>query len=845
MRRSRQSLDSAIRSFASVLTIVLTAVATMFTDRTGIGTWASVALVSLAYAVTERASVRLRIRDNYVSYVPKEFSLLIGALLLPPVTHVAIRAVTTAATSAWRVWLGRPRPTHPAVTDGLLGAVEVSAFTAVLALLGWQQNLAGDAPLLIGAAWVALQIPVSLISICAQRLSKSSVERQPGLWTTAVATYLSFQTMICALILGLTLLSQTRYVLLLFVLFIAAVALPSRRIAGLLIEGEEFRSVDRFFRLLQATDSTNVDAALKLAAQAVRARDTQLVILQREGPDHSLDTAMCISVDARTSSKTEDLPELWKEAIASRQVQTQVGMSSAKNRHAVATTQIACPLILKDQAVGLLVCVDQEERKVTDGAISMATRLAQHLSMWLEQDRLLGELRREMIERTREALHDPLTGLLNRRGFNEAWEETLRRGHAQLAVLLIDLDRFKDVNTHLGHAGGDELLVQVAQRLRKVAPPRSSVARLGGDEFAVIVPVGDHSSEGEAPSMTFARSVRRILEVEHVVGNESIVVGGSVGFALFPEHGHNLTTLLYNADAAMFAAKEDPDSGVVAHSEKLMSNGANGSNVADAYRLRSAIENRDIKVWYQPIINMQTYQIAGFEALARWQDGMSVVLPSEFISLAERTGHIHALTELVIHDAFSNTVRWRRQTGMDLHIAVNFSPLSISHPQALRAINETLEWTGLPAGAVHIEVTESRMFRDPDRALEQLDELKRNGLKISLDDFGTGHSTHEWLMRMAPDEIKIDRMFIRDIHLPRASGIVEVDVLLASKFAMTVVAEGIETSEQWLRARELGVDYGQGFLLGRPMPVEKVNRWLAAEHLEIHKLVERRKLEVS
>jgi EAL domain-containing protein (putative c-di-GMP-specific phosphodiesterase class I) len=216
---------------------------------------------------------------------------------------------------------------------------------------------------------------------------------------------------------------------------------------------------------------------------------------------------------------------------------------------------------------------------------------------------------------------------------------------------------------------------------------------------------------------------------------------------------------------------------------------------------------------------------------------MSVVLPSEFISLAERSGHIHALTELVMNDAFSNMVRWREQTGLDLHVAVNFSPLSISHPQSLKAISETLEWTGLPPDAVHIEVTESRMFRDPERAIVHLDELKRRGLKISLDDFGTGHSTHEWLMRMAPNEIKIDRMFTRDIHNPRAAGIVEVDVLLASKFDMTVVAEGIETTEQWQRARELGVTFGQGFLLGRPMPVEKVNRWLVEEHLQLKKLV--------
>jgi diguanylate cyclase (GGDEF)-like protein len=813
----------------------------------GVGSTTMIALVGLAYVATIRANVRLVVRDIHLNYVPTEFALLLGALVLPPTSHIAVRIVAAAIATVWRVHKRRLPTANYAIANGLLGGADVAVFTATLALLGWNQTLSGNGPALVAISWLALQLPQPLAVGLGRAFSHASIDWPAEKRGALLSIVLSFGTMICALIFALGAEDHTDYLLPLFTILLISAVAPFRYIMGLLIKADEFRSLDEFFTLLQTTDSTNVDTALQLAAKSSGAKSAQLVILEREGLNQNLDSALTIATGSQTSCNVEDLPGLWQEALRSNKVRVRARRRTVDRTRDSAysqddQSQIVCPLILKGNAVGLLVCTDQRDDRVTMISVSMATRLAQQLSMWLEQDRLLGELRREMVERTREALQDPLTGLLNRRGFNESWTETIDRGFGHLAVLLIDLDRFKDVNTHLGHSGGDELLVQVAERLRRIAPAGSSIARLGGDEFSVVVPVMIPGKQAEMDALAFGKAVRRALKAEHIIEGETIAVGGSVGVAIYPDHGDNLNTLLYNADAAMFAAKDDPENGVIAHADTAINS---GSSVADAYRLKTAIENHDIKVWYQPIVDMHTYQVAGFEALARWQDGMSVVLPSEFISLAERSGHIHALTELVMNDAFSNMVRWREQTGLNLHVAVNFSPLSIVHPHSLKAISETLEWTGLPPEAVHIEVTESRMFRDPERAIVHLDELKQRGLKISLDDFGTGHSTHEWLMRLAPDEIKIDRMFIRDIHDPRAAGIVEVDVLLASKFDMTVVAEGIETAEQWELARDLGVTYGQGFLLGRPMPVEKVNRWLVEEHLQLKKLVRSQGLAAS
>jgi diguanylate cyclase (GGDEF)-like protein len=834
--KNKQSGPNAVLAIAVGCSVFLSSLLVFTGHGGGVGSPLMMLLVGLAYVATFRARARLVVREIQMHYVPTEFALLLGVLVLPPITHIAVRIVSTAIATVWRMYRRQLPTAHFALTNSFLSAVDVGVFAGALALLRWNGELSGNGPALIAAAWVAVQLPYPIITLFG-RSRNSAIDWTGERRSTLLSVVFSFVTMTSALIFALCIVNQTTYVLPLFAILILALIAPFRYVMGLLVKADEYRSLDEFFTLLQATDATNVAEALGLAAKASGARSAKLVIVEREGLNRTLDNALIISVGSQTSQVVEDLPGIWQEALRTSKVRVQTRRRTPQfgnGKAAANVTQIICPLVLKGNAAGLLICTDQLEQRVTSVSVSMAVRLAQQLSMWLEQDRLLGELRREMVERTKEALQDPLTGLLNRRGFNESWSDTLERGFGHLAVLLIDLDRFKDVNTHLGHSGGDELLIQVAQRLRRIAPAGSSVARLGGDEFSIVIPMMIPGKQAEQDALAFGKAVRRALSPEHIIDGETIAVGGSVGVALYPEHGDNLNTLLYNADAAMFAAKDDPEVGVVAHADAAISS---GSSVADAYRLKTAIENRDIKVWYQPIVDMRTYQVAGFEALARWQDGMSVVLPSEFISLAERSGHIHALTELVMNDAFSNMVRWREQTGLDLHVAVNFSPLSISHPQSLKAISETLEWTGLPPDAVHIEVTESRMFRDPERAIVHLDELKRRGLKISLDDFGTGHSTHEWLMRMAPNEIKIDRMFTRDIHNPRAAGIVEVDVLLASKFDMTVVAEGIETTEQWQRARELGVTFGQGFLLGRPMPVEKVNRWLVEEHLQLKKLV--------
>jgi EAL domain-containing protein (putative c-di-GMP-specific phosphodiesterase class I) len=246
----------------------------------------------------------------------------------------------------------------------------------------------------------------------------------------------------------------------------------------------------------------------------------------------------------------------------------------------------------------------------------------------------------------------------------------------------------------------------------------------------------------------------------------------------------------------------------------------------EAIRLNDAINNGNVAAWFQPIVDMRTYRVAGFEVLARWQDGDKTITPANFIPLAEDTGLIHSLTTSLIISAIPNLSGWRAQTNLPLTMAVNISPLSVGRADIHNCLYETIAKANLDPQAIHVELTESRTFPDPAKAAEQVGQLKARGLRISLDDFGTGYSSFEWLMRIEPHTLKIDRMFVADPDEARSLRIMTAQTHLGKSLGISVVAEGIESVTQWQRARDVHVDYAQGFLIGRPMTATDVTEWL-------------------
>jgi diguanylate cyclase (GGDEF)-like protein len=783
--------------------------------------------IAAAFLFLERKAMRVSAGANHMNFSPTEIPMFVAGILLSPLAHVAARAVGSAAGTALRVRRSPDVPTSAAAfANAATAGFEAAIFGFVLQSLSWDRKLTGWSPAVPIAASLVANVGYHGVSFLSTKLSKAHTDRSTfttrilGGISTSLVTMLATVTVVMAF-------NRKDLLPVLLGAFVIAVAFPFRHLLRLLVKGEGYKSLDEFYRYLQNTTSAEVDGALKLAGETAKSNTVELVILEREGLDHNLDSALIIGMGSQTTTTVEALPKRWHQALQTGQMIVRSDRSEMSADELPATrTEIICPLTVDGKVVGLLVCSDQLDsaKTIKPDDTAMVERLGQHLSLWFEKDRLISELRQGMLDRTVEALHDPLTGLLNRRGFDEAWTAAAGNGLDHAAILMVDLDYFKGVNNHKGHQGGDEVLKQVAARLLETVPDRSFVARFGGDEFAICIP-DLRAVDASAGAYEFGLRIRTALAKPHHVDDEDLTVGGSVGIAIFPDHGIALPDLLSRADASLYAAKDDPSTGVASQSLTSIED----TEFFDSFKLETAILNGSIQPWFQPIINMRTYQVAGFEALVRWQDGTKMVTPGSFIPLAEKSGHIHALTIGVIENALPNIVRWRAITGSSLHVSINFSPLSLSNPDIINTLTTSLRQYNLSPSAVHIEVTESRVLKDPERATVYLQRLQSLGVKISLDDFGTGHSSFEWLMHLGADELKVDRIFTKDIAHERAQGIVKVQRMLASTFNMKIVAEGIETADQWNRLQALDIDYAQGFLLGRPMPANEIDRWLREE----------------
>jgi diguanylate cyclase (GGDEF)-like protein len=779
------------------------------------------------YGVVEQTATRVSVGRVHLNYSPSEIPLLLGALFLHPAIHVLVRFVAAGLGTAWRI---RKRTdvskVRAGIVNGSFGACDVSVFGGVLFLLHWQRSLSsGSQVLVLTSAWLLHASTYHVVMHVARRVAGDPVQFRDESHGVVAGAVLSFVTLSGAVAFTMSVQHQISLQPVVLLALFGSVGASLRFLAGVLIRSEAHRSLDEFFTLLQVATHDEIPQVLVQVRSATKSQSAQLLILGRGGEVRS-EQGSLVSEVGSSAVQVDGLPKRWVKVLADAAVDvrsTNYGLALEAPR-----TEIVCPLIVGGHTVGLLICSDQLEatRVVNPIAVEMASRVAAHLSMWLEQDRLLSALRSEMVQRTIEALHDPLTGLLNRRGFGEAWTTLVDSGVGHAALFAIDLDNFSDVNSFLGHTGGDHVLAEVGVRLRSTLPARAILARLGGDEFVVCLP-GIREGDVNDGAYGFGKQIRKALAVPHAFDGKEIKVGGSVGIALYPDHGTELSRVQQCADAALYAAKEDMESGVASQG---LNRYIDGTAFFDNHRLKEAIDHGDIVVYYQPIIDVATMRVAGFETLARWQDGDVMVMPSQFIPVAERSGHIHDLTAYIMGKAFPNIARWQQVTRTDLHVAVNFSPLSIANPVVLEALSRCLQEAKLRSSAVHIEVTESRVLRDPIRAAVHLQHLQTLGVKISLDDFGTGHSSFEWLLRLGADQLKIDRVFIRDVAVDeKTQKVVALQKDMAASFNMTVVAEGIETVDQWTHVRDMGITYAQGYLFGRPMPAHEIDRWLIEE----------------
>jgi len=421
--------------------------------------------------------------------------------------------------------------------------------------------------------------------------------------------------------------------------------------------------------------------------------------------------------------------------------------------------------------------------------------------------------------------HDALTGLPNRVRFAECVDQAIRsarRRKERIAVLMLDLDRFKEVNDSLGHQAGDALLQEVAQRIRRALRDSDAVARLGGDEFGVLLT----QVTTEADIVTVIDRITRAHQEPIVVQEMSLAVEASIGVALYPEHGENVERLSQHADVAMYAAKLENRPYVFYDPVEHRRDPPQHTLMAELHR---AIANRELELFYQPIAILASGQVDAVEALLRWKHPTrGWIYPDSFIHIARETEVIKPLTLFVLEEALLQAQAWKAE-GVELTVAVNVATRNLLDVEFPSQVARLLERSQAAASSLRLEVTESTIFANPFRTKLIVDELAALGVGLSIDDFGTGYSSLASLTRLPLCELKIDRSFVmRMLQAPEDATIVRSIIDLSRNLGVAVVAEGVETAATWERLKALGCTAAQGHHLSRPVPAAELSQWLLA-----------------
>jgi diguanylate cyclase (GGDEF)-like protein/PAS domain S-box-containing protein len=429
------------------------------------------------------------------------------------------------------------------------------------------------------------------------------------------------------------------------------------------------------------------------------------------------------------------------------------------------------------------------------------------------------------------AYHDGLTGLPNRSLFSALLNQSISEAHRynrQLAVAFLDLDRFKQINDTLGHEAGDQLLQEVATRLKASVRDSDTVGRLGGDEFVVLLP--------ELPDGRYAEAVaQKILAVIAkpftLIGNEFRVTA-SVGISTYPQDGLDEQTLTKNADIAMYQAKEEGRNNFQFYSEKLNVNSL--QRLALESSLRRALERQEFQLHYQAKRDIGNGSITGMEALLRWEHpDLGTIAPLRFIPVAEETGLIVPIGKWVLRTACLQNVAWQKQGLPPVCIAVNLTAGQFSDENLVQDVTSILAATGMDPHLLELEITESLLIHDVESTLRVLTALKALGIRIAIDDFGTGYSTLATLQRFPLDTIKIDRSFIRDItSATDDTGLADAVIAIGKSLSLNVVAQGVETKDQAAFLRAHACDELQGFYFNRPLPADQFTKLLLAQATE-------------
>jgi diguanylate cyclase (GGDEF)-like protein len=485
---------------------------------------------------------------------------------------------------------------------------------------------------------------------------------------------------------------------------------------------------------------------------------------------------------------------------------------------------VSVPLLSGDRLLGVVVTGTVSQRRAWSASVRESVRqVTLEGALVVENAALRAVEQLRLAQLASEAHHDPLTGLANRRRLIEELESTVYGdGNQDCAVLMIDLDRFKEINDSFGHSVGDDLLCLVGPRLQQALAPGDLLARMGGDEFAVLLPGADAVRAREV-----AAELGAALRDEFVLDGMPLHVDASIGVALCPDHGRDRSLLLARADTAMYVAKRGrhgfeiwaPD-GTPATRDRLQT----------LEQLRSALDNDELDVHYQPKLDLTSGTVVGVEALVRWNHpDRGLLYPDVFLPLAEQAGLMRRLALWVLERSLRDLQEWRAQ-GLELSMAVNLSVSNLQDVALPDQVAMLLDSFGVPAGALTLEITEDVLMADAARSQQVMAGLRRLGVRLSIDDYGTGYSSLSYLRALPVDELKLDRSFVSHLTTDeRAAAIVRSTLQLSVDLGMSMVVEGVEDAATLASLREWGCDVAQGYHIGRPMPAETFLAWLPAQ----------------
>jgi diguanylate cyclase (GGDEF)-like protein len=767
--------------------------------------------------------VTLTFRGRTATLNFAETPLMVGAVFLSP-SHLLL-----AVSIGWGVahLVKRRPPEYIAFNVVDFGAGAAAAFVSYRSVLGDHSPVSLHGWLACGAG-VAAHVVVTAIAVLAllgvtagRRVVRSTVATMAS--HTVGTLPLSILLSLCAV----TLIWANRLagILLVALAFLAVVA--QRAVTAL---RDQYANLDRLYRFtVSISGRTEVDdivpVLLREALDVLAAEHIELLLPGGEACLRYIleDQGSIVREISEDLSQFEELVSGGQNAIlvslGDRRPEVLDALADRNAREAM-----GAPISVGGSERGVLIVANRSNGgSFSRSDLGLFEALAAQSGVALRGSQLLDQLRTEVGAREHQALHDSLTGLGNRvlfqRGMAAALEE--RNPDRLVAVMLMDLDGFKEINDTLGHHTGDAILKEAANRLVAAVGKDGLAIRLGGDEFAVVVL--DTASRAAVAGLAhrILDAVAQPLSVEGLV----LALRSSIGVAIAPDHGLDTSTLLKRADVAMYSAKstgrgvEVYDPANDHHSTRRL---------ILATELRQALDAGDLEVWYQPKADLRTAAVSGFEALVRWRHALyGQIPPDEFIPVAEQVGLIRPLTWAVLGAALDQLHSWHAH-GFDVGVSVNISARNLLDAGIIGRLEELVGRSGVAPRFLTLELTESTVMADADRSEQVLAGLANLGLRIAIDDFGTGYSSLSRLRQLPVHEIKIDKSFVT--HLTTVEGneaIVATTIELASNMGHTVTAEGVEDQATWDRLGQLGCNEAQGYFLARPMPAVACEPWMS------------------